>query len=266
VTIAIPGAHTPAPVTGEPCADDGNTSADVAMRQAAAQAVDTLVQTALAANGTDEDAESGGESQLDDRGAVTHSSDGACGASIDDCVPEASRGAAAVNSDSLQENLGTTTIKVILDLFHAMDRLIKLAHKKHGGYRPFISRLREAFTVFRPCDVAAAIGVYAAKHGLSGSDLDKAAQRDYAAITQHCPVAVPSDSTVLLYRFDQVILTFCNVVDANTGDSEVARDKFAMHCAFDCPGGHAHCSCNLLLVCAALATFANNHDCTFLTV
>jgi hypothetical protein len=107
---------------------------------------------------------------------------------------------------------------VLLDLFHALQRIIRLAHKSHGAYRPFIARLREAFSVMLSSDVDAAIAAYEQRHATaSTAELARAVERDFAMITQHCPVSVPSDPAVLLRRFDEVILAFCNVMDGTTG-------------------------------------------------
>jgi hypothetical protein len=107
---------------------------------------------------------------------------------------------------------------VLLDLFHALQRIIRLAHKSHGAYMPFIARLREAFSVMLSSDVDAAIAAYEQRHAAaSQTELARAVERDFAVITQHCPVSVPSDPAVLLRRFDEVILAFCNVMDGTTG-------------------------------------------------
>jgi hypothetical protein len=109
---------------------------------------------------------------------------------------------------------------VLLDLFHALQRIIRLAHKSHGAFRPFIARLREAFSVMLSSDVDAAIAAYEQRHAIaSTAELARVVERDFAMITQHCPVSVPSDPAVLLRRFDEVILAFffCNVMDGTTG-------------------------------------------------
>jgi hypothetical protein len=183
---------------GEHCdaaAEQGDVEAVVSEREKSAAAVDDLL--AAAGNNT----QSGEDSD--------NSSDS--GNDADDDLPTVPPSAAACPRTS------SDAVRVALDLFHAMRRVIKRLSKKHGAYRPFIARLRDAFTLHRPADVNAAVTAYAAKHALSGTELDKAVQHNFASITRHCPVTVPGDPEVLRYRFDQVIIAFSDVKDAATG-------------------------------------------------
>lgn len=106
---------------------------------------------------------------------------------------------------------------MLLDLWHALDRLWRVMCKTHGACKPFQSHISAAFRIFYKEDLVRAITAYERASLLVGQELEKAKQRDWGKITQHCRFVVPP-AKVLLYRFDQVVITFSCVADAKTGE------------------------------------------------
>lgn len=46
-----------------------------------------------------------------------------------------------------------STLKVCLDIFHALQRISKLLKKSHGAFKPFMARLRDACFIVNLDDI-----------------------------------------------------------------------------------------------------------------
>lgn len=83
--------------------------------------------------------------------------------------------------------------------------------------RPFQADLCEALVVVHPGEAQQAVQSYSSKSPLKGEELALDIQRNWFKIVKHCRRVIPEPG-LLLYRFDQLIITYSCILDAATGE------------------------------------------------
>lgn len=110
-------------------------------------------------------------------------------------------------SEMLEGDVRAPDVK--LDLFHAENRLIEVARKTHGAYRPFCAALRDALAIPDPEGLGWVIEVMAAKHPTwTKWEVEAYVRRHFTShVLTHVQRVVPQPP-IGLPRFDGVVGTF----------------------------------------------------------
>ncbi|CAN0158153.1 unnamed protein product, partial [Ectocarpus fasciculatus] len=108
---------------------------------------------------------------------------------------------------------------VLLDLWHAENRLAGAGCKQHGAFYAFLAHLRDAFAVPHPILLQKAKDIWKMRHPTwTDQQVDEDMRNNYTnKVLKYVPRTVPP-APVLLDRFDSVMDAFENVRDAKTGN------------------------------------------------
>lgn len=112
--------------------------------------------------------------------------------------------------------------RVLLDLWHAENRVGDSGCKTHGAHRPFMSRLRDTFAIPDPAKLEEVQQLWKVRHPTwSQREIDRDMKMNYNRVLQFVPRTVPQPP-VIVQRFDLLCSAFEDVKDAKTGGNPIA--------------------------------------------
>lgn len=110
-------------------------------------------------------------------------------------------------------------VEVKLDLWHAMDRVLRPAHKTHGARGSFAVDLRDTMAIPDPVALSNVRAMVKKLHPTwSGWEIERELRRKYSKLVlPHVPRLIP-DPRTLIKRFDSLVGTYKDIPDASTGE------------------------------------------------
>lgn len=108
--------------------------------------------------------------------------------------------------------------RVLLDLWHAENRVGDCGSKTHGAHRSFMAHLRDALAIPDPAKLQAARDTWKERHPTwDDREIDSDMRVSYTnKVLKRVPRTVPQP-LVIVPRFDDLCAAFENVRDAKTG-------------------------------------------------
>jgi hypothetical protein len=106
-------------------------------------------------------------------------------------------------------------IHILLDIFHAMQRISKTLKKAHGAFRAFLARLRDAFFWVSKEDLDLLV-TFLKTQGLTDDDIQRKREVDWVFFLRNSRRVVPPKD-ILLERFNRVCDFYNGIKDAATG-------------------------------------------------
>ncbi|CAN0106779.1 unnamed protein product, partial [Chrysoparadoxa australica] len=117
------------------------------------------------------------------------------------------------------------TLQVRLDMWHAMNRVVRRCKQSHGAFNAFAASLRDAFFLVNKDDLEAFRVRLTQQQKWSEDRIRELMDNEWAWVIKQCRRRVP-EASLLLARFNRVVSEYGHLPDAKTGQLLLSKEAW----------------------------------------